>query len=86
MAKNISTAYGKQVKDKALFLVSGDKESDRILVLAFCPKGLDVDCNAWVAAATEGMGGKGGGKKDSAQSTVEGLVHIESIIDKARSF
>jgi alanyl-tRNA synthetase len=86
MAKNISTAYGKQVKDKALFLVSGDKESDRILVLAFCPKGLDVDCNAWVAAATEGMGGKGGGKKDSAQSTVEGLVHIENIIDKARSF
>lgn len=86
IAKSIGTAYAKQVKDKALFLISGDEESDRILVMAFCPKGVDVDCNAWVTSATEGTGGKGGGKKDSAQSTVEGLGHIESIIEKARSF
>jgi alanyl-tRNA synthetase len=86
IAKSIGTAYAKQVKDKALFLISGDEESDRILVMAFCPKGVDVDCNAWVTSATEGTGGKGGGKKDSAQSTVEGLGHIESIIVKARSF
>ena len=45
-----------------------------------------VDCKAWVAAATEGTGGKGGGKKDSAQSTVSGISSIEAVLEKAKTF
>jgi alanyl-tRNA synthetase len=87
VAKAITTAYGKKVKDKALFLVTADEAADRFMVVAFAPKGLDdVDCKAWVAAATEGTDGKGGGKKDSAQSTVPGVGSIDSVLEKARGF
>lgn len=87
IAKAVTTAYGKKVKDKALLLVSGDEGSDRILVVSFAPKGMSgVDCKAWVAAATEGTGAKGGGKKDSAQSTVPGMSHMDAVLEKARTF
>merc|ERR1719217_580395 len=61
-----ASSSGKKVKDKALMLVSADESSDRYMVVAFAPKGMKgVDCKAWAAAATEGTGAKGGGKKDS---------------------
>ena len=87
VAKSITAAYGKQVKDKALMLLSAEQESDRILVVAFAPKAMkDFDCKAWVTAATEGTGGKGGGKKDSAQFTVSGINNADSIMEKARAY
>lgn len=87
VAKAVTTAYGKKVKDKALLLVSADESADRFMVLAFAPKGMkDVDCKAWVLAATEGTNGKGGGKKDSAQFTVPGVGSIDGVLEKARSF
>ena len=73
--------------DKAFLLVSADEDSGRFLVFSFAPKGLDdVDCKAWVAAATEGTGGKGGGKKGSAQSNVEGVDKIAGVLEKAKAF
>eukprot|EP00934_Nitzschia_sp_Nitz4_P001139 Nitzschia sp. Nitz4//scaffold180_size44305//6788//9765//NITZ4_007233-RA/size44305-snap-gene-0.58-mRNA-1//1//CDS//3329539449//1139//frame0 len=86
LAKNVATAFGKKIKDKAIMLVSADTDSDRFLVMAMAPKGVDVDCKAWVAAATEGTGGKGGGKKDSAQSTVPGISSVEGVMEKAKQF
>jgi len=87
IAKAVTTAYGKKVKDKALLMVTADEAADRFMVVAFAPKGMKgVDCKAWVGAATEGLGGKGGGKKDSAQSTVQGVGSIESVLEKARNF
>ena len=87
VAKAVTTAYGKKVKDKALLLVSADESADRFMVVAFSPKGMkDVDCKAWVLAATEGTNGKGGGKKDSAQFTVPGVGSIDGVLEKARSF
>ncbi|KAL9190364.1 hypothetical protein ACHAXT_007575 [Thalassiosira profunda] len=87
VSKAVTTAYGKKVKDKALLLVSADEGAGRFAVVAFAPKGMkDVDCKAWVVAATEGTGAKGGGKKDSAQFTVAGLENIDGVLDKARSF
>lgn len=80
------TAYGKKVKDKAFLLVSADEAADRFMVVAFAPKGMkDIDCKAWVMGATEGTGGKGGGKKDNAQVTVGGISHIEGVLNKART-
>ena len=85
-AKSISAAVSKKVKDKAFLLVSADEDAGRFLVFAFAPKGLkDVDCKAWVAAATEGTGGKGGGKKDAAQSNISGLEKIDGVLEKAKS-
>ena len=85
--KTLTTAYGKKVKDKAILLVSADTDADKLLVGAFAPKGVkDVDCKAWVAAATEGTGGKGGGKKDLAQFQVPGVDKAEEIMEKATSF
>eukprot|EP00543_Licmophora_paradoxa_P003569 CAMPEP_0202451672 /NCGR_PEP_ID=MMETSP1360-20130828/10058_1 /ASSEMBLY_ACC=CAM_ASM_000848 /TAXON_ID=515479 /ORGANISM="Licmophora paradoxa, Strain CCMP2313" /LENGTH=966 /DNA_ID=CAMNT_0049070303 /DNA_START=52 /DNA_END=2952 /DNA_ORIENTATION=+ len=85
IAKGVMTSFGKKCKDKALMLISVDEASDRIMVVASAPKGGDVDCKAWVNATTEGMGGKGGGKKDSAQCTVPGVSHVEEILKKAQS-
>ncbi len=86
-AKAIQTAVGKKVKDKSFFLVSADEAADRFIVLAFCHKSMkSVDCKAWAVAATDGTGGKGGGKKDSAQFTVMGVSSLQSVLEKAKSF
>ena len=86
-AKAIQQAVGKKIKDKAFFLVSADEAADRFIALAFCHKSLkDVDCKAWATAATEGTGGKGGGKKDSAQFTISGVSSLDSVLEKAKSF
>jgi alanyl-tRNA synthetase len=87
VAKAVTAAYGKKVKDKALLIVSADEDADKFMVVAFAPKGMtDIDCNAWVVAATEGTNAKGGGKKDSAQFTVPGVTSIDGVLEKARNF
>jgi len=84
--KAISTAFGKQLKDKAVLLVFADTDSDRLMVAAVAPKGVDVDCKEWVSYATDGTGAKGGGKKDSCQMNVQGTGHANGIFEKAKSF
>lgn len=86
VAKNVTQAFGKKIKDKALMLISADETSNKFLVMTFAPKGVDVDCKAWVTAATEGTGGKGGGKKDSAQFTCSDVSKIDGVIEKAKQF
>jgi alanyl-tRNA synthetase len=87
LAKSVMAAFGKQVSDKAFLMVTADEGSDRFMVFAFAPKGCKgVDCKAWVAAATAGTEAKGGGKKDSAQSTVPGCSNIDKVLEQARAF
>jgi len=87
IAKAVQVAYGKKVKDKALMLLSADESSDRYMVATFAPKGFaDVDCKAWALSATEGTGGKGGGKKENAQVTVSGISSIDGVVEKAKKF
>jgi len=86
LAKNVATAFGKKIKDKALMLVSADEESNRFLVFAMAPQGVDVDCKAWVTAACEGTDGKGGGKSDSSQFNVPDISLADGVIEKARQF
>jgi alanyl-tRNA synthetase len=83
IAKAVTQAFGKQCKDKALMLITGDTETDRIMIVAATPKGVAVDCKAWVDATTEGTDGKGGGNKDSAQSTLTGMASMDSVVAKA---
>jgi len=86
LAKNVTQAFGKKVKDKALMLVSADEDANRFLIMTYAPKGVDVDCKAWGTAAVEGTGGKGGGKKDSAQFTVPDISALEGVLEKAKQF
>jgi len=86
VAKNVTQAFGKKIKDKALMLISADETSNKFLVMTFAPKGVDVDCKAWVTSATEGTGGKGGGKKDSAQFTCPDVSKIAGVMEKAKQF
>ena len=86
LAKNVCQVFGKKIKDKAIMLISGDETANRFMVMAMAAKGLDIDCKAWVTAATEGTGGKGRGKKDSAQFTVPDVSQIESVMEKAKKF
>jgi len=87
IAKAVQVAYGKKIKDKALMLISADASADKYMVATFAPKGFEeVDCKEWALSATEGTGGKGGGKKGSAQVTVSGMSSIEEMIKKAKIF
>jgi alanyl-tRNA synthetase len=67
-------------------MVSADIDANRFLVLAMAAKGVDVDCKAWCNAATEGTDAKGGGKKDSAQYSVENNSLADGVVEKAQKF
>ena len=83
VAKSVTTAVGKKVKDKAFMIVSADADSDKFMVMASAPKGFKaVDCKKWAEACVEGTDAKGGGM----QYTVEGLSSIDSVIAKAQQF
>jgi alanyl-tRNA synthetase len=86
LGKNVCTAFTKKIKDKAILLISADTDENKILVVAMAPKGVDVDCKAWCAAATEGTGGKGGGKQDGAQFAVPDASLADGIVEKAKAF
>jgi alanyl-tRNA synthetase len=87
VAKSIITSYGKNVKDKALMLISADIEEDKCLVVAYAPKGMDsIDCKAWVTATIAGTDGKGGGKQDSANFQVPGAANADSLVQKAKEY
>jgi alanyl-tRNA synthetase len=84
LAKSVVQAFTKKIKDKAIMLISADEDSNRFMVMAMTPKGVDVDCKAWVTAATEGTDGKGGGKSDTAQFTVPDVSKLEGVMEKAK--
>ena len=68
-------------------MVSAVESEDKFIVLAFCHKSKkSTDCNAWASAAIEGTGGKGVGKKDSAQFTISGISSVVSILEKAKLY
>jgi alanyl-tRNA synthetase len=83
IAKSISTSFCKKVKDKALLLVSVDTEADKCLIMSCCPKGVGVDCKAWVTAATDGLDAKGGGGKELATFQLVGASHADTIVANA---
>lgn len=42
--------------------------------------------NEWVSAALEPLGGKGGGKADTAQGQAKDVVSLEAAMEAARAF
>lgn len=69
----------------SVLLVSYDPAKGRVVVSA---GGAAVDAKAWVAAAVGAVGGKGGGKADSAQgqAKVGGEGEVEAVVAAAEAF
>ena len=67
-------------------ILSADKDTDRFMLLAFAPKGADMNCKDWASVSLASLNAKGGGKNDSAQYTVDGISFIASVMEKASNF
>ena len=90
--KALDTAL-KQVRSlspptSALF-VTVDPDSNKIFCLASVPKdAIDkgLKANEWVQIIATKLGGKGGGKPDSAQASGSNSVNVDEILDLAKKF
>ena len=78
---------GKSAPTIAFLAFSADVSGDKLSCFASVPKDVEgLAANEWVTAALEPCGGRGGGKKESAQGTAPGVDGIDAALDAARSF
>lgn len=83
----------KQVKtlnaDTSALFVSVDPDSNKIFCLAAVPKsGIEkgLKANEWIQEISSLMGGKGGGKQESAQASGGNIDKVDEIISLAKKF
>lgn len=83
----------KQVKtlnaDTSALFVSADPNSKKIFVLASVPKaGIDkgLKANEWIQQLSGVIGGKGGGKPESAQASGSNYEKVEEVLELAKKF
>lgn len=75
--------------DTCALFVSVDEESKKIFCLAGASKsGIEkgLKANEWVQQLTTAMGGKGGGKPESAQATGSNFDKVDEVIELAKKF
>lgn len=77
-----------RVPRKAVMLLSPDEGSGKVAVVATVPKDLQGRLKAgdWVRHTVGVMGGKGGGKPDSAQGAGSDLGKVREAVREAQSF
>lgn len=76
-------------KEKSALFVSADPDSKKIVTLAYVPKSAvekGLKANEWVQHISAEMGGKGGGKSESAQATGSNYDKIDNVVELAREF
>lgn len=76
-------------KEKSALFVSADPDSKKIVTLAYVPKSAvekGLKANEWVQHISAEMGGKGGGKSESAQATGSNYDKIDNVVELARKF
>lgn len=83
----------KQVKalspETSALFVSVDQESGKIFCLSAVPKSAvdkGLKANDWVAHVSEVMGGKGGGKAESAQASGPNFDRVDEVLSLAKKF
>ncbi|CAG9840846.1 unnamed protein product [Diabrotica balteata] len=72
----------------ALF-VTVDEDSNKVFCLSSVPKGAiekGLKANEWVQEVAKKVGGKGGGKPDSAQASGNNSIPLFDILDLAKKF
>lgn len=83
----------KQVKalspETSALFVSVDQDSGKIFCLSAVPKSAvekGLKANDWVAHVSEVMGGKGGGKAESAQASGPNFDRVDEVLSLAKKF
>ncbi|KAJ8982438.1 hypothetical protein NQ317_010178, partial [Molorchus minor] len=72
----------------ALF-ITVDQDSNKLFCLASVPKSAierGLRANEWVQEVAKKLGGKGGGKPDSAQASGNNSVDVNDVLDLAKKF
>ncbi|ORY24753.1 tRNA synthetases class II (A)-domain-containing protein [Naematelia encephala] len=84
-----ATTIGKSLS-KAVYLFSPDTEAGRVAHVNFLPKDVlstkKLDAKAWLGEVSKVIGGKGGGKDDSATGVGIDESKIPQAVEVARSF
>lgn len=73
----------------AALFVTVDSDSNKVFCLSSVPKDAiekGLKANEWVQAVAQKIGGKGGGKPDSAQASGANSVAVDDILDLAKKF
>lgn len=79
----------KSNKDTSALFVSVDPDSKKIFSLASVPKSAvdkGLKANEWVAHVSAVMGGKGGGKAESAQASGPNYESVGEVVELAKKF
>jgi len=79
----------KACPSKAVMLISPDEDAGRASVMAGVPKALierGFKAGDWVKAVAGVMGGKGGGRPDTAQGSGSDLTKLDEAVKEARHF
>ncbi|KAH7981880.1 hypothetical protein HPB52_001441 [Rhipicephalus sanguineus] len=91
-AKALDAAL-KQVRtltpNAAAMFLSQDNEKGKVICLSTVPKGIvarGLTANAWVKEVSEVIGGKGGGREESAQAIGNNVGSIEKALQVANEF
>ncbi|MEL7474148.1 MAG: DHHA1 domain-containing protein, partial [Planctomycetota bacterium] len=78
-----------QCSSAAVMLISPDRDAGSIAIIAGVPKPLidhGLKAGDWVRAASQVVGGKGGGKPEQAQGGGKDVAKLGEAIDVARQF
>ncbi len=77
-----------RVPRKAVMLMSPDEDAGKVAVMAMVPKDQQGKLKAgdWVRETVGVMGGKGGGKPDSAQGAGAEIGKVRDAIKAAETF
>ncbi|CAO3583770.1 unnamed protein product [Absidia cylindrospora] len=86
-----ATAYAKtNLKDKAIYLISGDASSGRVAHNCIVGKNLITDyglkASEWAGVVADKVGGKKGGKDDSAQGSGDNVAGLDEAVKMADEF
>lgn len=76
-------------KDTAALFVSVDPDSKKIFSLAAVPKSVvekGLKANEWIQHISHVMGGKGGGKPESAQASGSNYEKVDEVLKLAQEF
>ncbi|XP_046821059.1 alanine--tRNA ligase, cytoplasmic [Vespa crabro] len=75
--------------DTSALLISVDQDANKIFALSAVPKtaiNKGLKANEWIQEIAPFMGGKGGGKAESAQASGSNISSLTKIIQKAKEF
>jgi len=75
-------------KDLAIALLSADKEKNTVIVASNVPKSLHpkLQANDWAKETIGLLGGKGGGKPDTAQGSGKDASRLDEAVNFAKSY